>query len=138
MSAKKSTNTPRTPDRSYQKGIGRVTDKHLCQFLLSPLQHLGLRYYKTSSYPAIKFAEGPKQVSNRLVYLKKIKTTNPQSFVRVCKSHSLNWNQQPRTLTRSKEDHSYAIETDKEEESEEHVEEEVKEEIIVVKKKEPK
>ena len=121
---------PRTPDCSYENGIRRITDKHLCLFLLSSEIDLGLRYYKSIKYPPLKFGKDSKQVTNCLDYLKRIKVQNPHAFLQLCKLYLVNCPNNTGIVGKFDKEDLYQEETDNKREEVEAEEEKEKKEII--------
>ena len=75
------------PDRPNKNRLTRDTDKHLCTFLLSSFRQSGLKSYKY--HFRLSFPEAPKQISNRLEYLKKISRSNVAEFSRLCDTYGI-------------------------------------------------
>lgn len=74
--------------RTNKNRLSIETEKHLCQFLVSPYRYSGLRAYK-SKYN-LTFPEPTKKVSGRLEYLKKIYNTSFADFAALCKVYDIN------------------------------------------------
>jgi hypothetical protein len=78
-----------TTSRKKPISVSSNTDKHLCQFLISPFRKSGFRAYKIR-HGITSFPEPSKQISNRLSYLKTLYTTNLPKFANLCHSYEIN------------------------------------------------
>ena len=74
--------------RSNKNRLSPATEKHLCEYLVSPFCQSGLRSYKARHN--LSFPEPTKQVSNRLFNLKKLYKSNVVDFATLCKSYGIN------------------------------------------------
>ena len=69
--------------------VNQDTDKHICQFILSPFHQFGWKYYRQRYNLSIE--EPSTKVKNRLSYLQRLKTSNPSAFYAHCKKHNLSF-----------------------------------------------
>jgi hypothetical protein len=119
------------PQKSNEtKGVSTATDKHLCEFLLSPFKSIGIKIYKSKFSPKLSFPESSQQITNRVKYLKKLQANNPDRFASICCNYGIGTASPPAvTDTSFDSDTSSGSESEGEDESDSGDEEEIKETV---------
>jgi hypothetical protein len=103
---------------SNNNGISSETDTELCKFLLSSYKGFGLKTFKSSFSPTLKFPESTPKVTNRLAYLKDLQSNKPAVFAAVTTEYGIG---------RENEESSSHEESDSDEESDTDEEDEPQE-----------
>jgi hypothetical protein len=104
-----------TKKNRQKSSICPTTNKHLCEFLLSPAKPFGLKQYKKYFSPPLAFKESADKITNRLKYLKSIQLNKPTNFFALCGEFGVSTSLPEVDTSFDSDDTSSGAETDGEE-----------------------
>jgi len=73
--------------RTNKKRVCENTDKHICKFLLSSFRGTGIHAYK--KHFGLSFPDPPRNIYNRISYLKSIQQSNFPKFAKITQSYGV-------------------------------------------------